>query len=108
MEEKEVEERMMEESLRLFNQGIQKWQKRNPNKEINEIPKETVIAVLLNTAIKTIHPRTVRSDIPVNLAKEIHLCVIDGKGLKDAINKIYEDMTKPVDWTSYRIGVLAY
>ncbi|MFA5080691.1 MAG: hypothetical protein WC472_03690 [Candidatus Paceibacterota bacterium] len=107
MQEEEVVDIMKSEFRRIFYQGIQKWKKRNPKKRIHEIPQDAVIAALLNAAREKIHPNTRWSDIPTDLAERIFFCTISGMGPRYVLDKIYEAMTAPVNWTSFSMGVLA-
>jgi hypothetical protein len=98
---------MKSDFRKAFYQGIQHWKQKNPQKRTSEISRDTVMAVLLNTAKKVIHPRTVWSDVPVSLAERVYLCMVTGIGPRYVLDEIYETMTTPVNWNSFKMGILA-
>lgn len=100
-------DRMKSDFRGFFYKGIHKWKKRNPGKEIHEIPRDTVVTALWNAAKERIHSRTRRKEIPDDLAEAVFICVITGSGPRYKLDEIYEVMTTPVDWTSFKMGILA-
>jgi len=107
MQEKELVIRMKSDFRKVFYQGIQKWEKKNSDKKISEIPRNTVMTALWNAAKKTVHSRTRPKEIPDELLQAIFVCIITGNGPRYKLDKIYEVLTEPVNWTSLKMGILA-